>query len=143
MKNKKQSALAQFLKFAVVGVVNTAVDWVVFYLLVRMVTDIDRSTAKALSFLAAMLNSYLWNTIWTFKNEYTQVSKKSGAKSKIFLKFAFVSLIGWGVNVMTYNLASSDLHFTIVNSDFVPLVFASGAAILWNFFANKFWTYKK
>lgn len=142
MKNdqSKNGGLIQFLKFAIVGVVNTGVDWVVFYLLIHLVTNIDHSTAKAISFILALLNSYIWNTIWTFKNEY---QKTSISKSAIFAKFVVVSLVGWGINVYVFSLVSNNLNTIIINKDFLPLVSASASAIIWNFFGNKFWTYKK
>lgn len=139
MKNVKSEGLIQFIKFALVGVTNTVVDWIVFYLLVNSMLDNQHSLAKAISFVVAVLNSYLWNTVWTFKKEYQTVGTK---KAAIFTKFIVVSLIGWGVNVYVFNLASSQLTLQIINKDLLPLVLASGSAIVVNFFGNKLWTYR-
>ena len=143
MKNEKFESLVQFVKFGIVGVANTAVDWVVFYLLVNMISDLNHSIAKAISFTVAMLNSYLWNTIWTFNKEYKKAAANGSEKTAIFMKFIVVSLVGWGVNVLAYSWSASHINLEIVNADLLPLVLASGAAIMWNFFANKLWTYKK
>lgn len=145
MKNEKlsDSGLLQFIKFGIVGVSNTAVDWVVFYVLVNVISDINHSLAKAVSFIVAVLNSYLWNTIWTFRKEYQKVGSDTGAKSAIFVKFIVVSLVGWGINVLVYSWAARSVSYQIFDHDLIPLVLASGAAIVWNFFANKLWTYKK
>jgi len=142
-KSEGKEGVLQFIKFAVVGVSNTAVDWVVFYLLVNYLLSDMRSVAKAISFVVAMLNSYLWNTIWTFKKEYTKAGQNTGEKSAIFIKFVVVSLVGWGVNVWVFSLASGHLEMQILNRDLLPLVLSSVAAVFWNFFANKLWTYKK
>lgn len=141
---KKQGGVVQFVKFAVVGVSNTAVDWVVYYGLSRLVftTDDQKSLAKLISFVVAVLNSYLWNTIWTFRSEYQKSVGKSsalGQKSKIFVRFIVASLIGWGINYLVFRYVLGILP----KPDVVALVFASGAAVVWNFFANKLWTYKK
>ena len=141
---KNQGGVIQFIKFAVVGVSNTAVDWIVYYGLSRLVLTADdqKSTAKLISFVLAVLNSYLWNTIWTFKSEYQKsVGKKNNISQKgtIFFRFVIVSLIGWGVNYIAFRITLNQ----IPQPDIIALVVASGAAVLWNFFANKFWTYKK
>lgn len=143
-KSEGKSGVVQFIKFAIVGVSNTAVDWVVYYLLINTVLSVtdEKSIAKAISFLIAVVNSYIWNTVWTFKKEYQVTVGKSGelsGKSMIFGKFFVVSLIGWVVNyfVFKYTLGR------VSSRDIVALIFASGAATLWNFFANKFWTYKR
>jgi len=140
LENGKIEPVLQFIKFALVGVANTLVDWVVFYLLVNSMLDDQRSLAKAISFVVAVLNSYLWNTIWTFKKEYQKIDS---SKSAIFIKFLVVSLIGWGVNVYVFDLASTRIGLEIINKDLLPLVLASGSAIIINFFGNKLWTYKR
>lgn len=147
LKNEKIDSLLQFIKFGIVGVANTGVDWVIFFILVNTFLGEQRTVAKAIAFIVAVLNSYIFNTIWTFKKEYASAAGKSGdssAKSAIFGKFVIVSLIGWAINVFVFSQASNRLDLVLLGKpDLLPLVLASGAAILWNFFANKLWTYKK
>lgn len=155
MAKQKGEGIIQFIKFGLVGVTNTAVDWIVYYIVAGyIITAVSaKPTVKAISFLVAVLNSYLWNTIWTFKKEYNQSVKSSdsSAKGKIFFKFFIVSLVGWGVNYIVFryflnNFTFNDLEVlgkTISAQDLYPLVAASAAAVIWNFFANKLWTYKK
>ena len=64
------NALRQFVRFATVGVTNSIVDFGVFNLLLVLVPSrnlqilvLFNSVAVAL----AILNSYLWNTRWTFR----------------------------------------------------------------------------
>jgi len=139
----KSEGVVQFVKFGVVGVANTVVDWIVFYLLINTIVTLEPA-AKAIAFLIAMLNSYIWNTIWTFRKEYKSVSGQKGAKTAIFSKFAVVSGIGWGLNVAIFSLVLTKINYKLFgNEELLALVAASAAATLWNFFANKFWTYKK
>ncbi len=140
MKNTKSDGVVQFIKFAIVGASNTLVDWVVFYILINSVFGGQHSLAKAISFVVAVLNSYLWNTIWTFKREYQAINAN---KSAIFIKFIIISLIGWAINVYIYNLAAGNLSVQLVNKDLLPLILASASAIIVNFFGNKMWTYRK
>lgn len=147
IKSNKSESLFQFIKFGIVGVANTGVDWVIFFILVNTFLGEQRTIAKAIAFIVAVLNSYIFNTIWTFKKEYASAAGKSGdssAKSAIFGKFVIVSLIGWAINVFVFSQASNRIDLVFLDKpDLLPLVLASGAAILWNFFANKLWTYKK
>lgn len=137
----KSEGLVQFIKFGVVGVANTAVDWIVFYVLNLLVFTSKESepVAKAISFVVAVINSYIWNSIWTFKKEFNKTAKSAGEKGTIFVKFFVVSLIGWGINYLAFKYA----RFNLSQGQLVSLVVASGAGILWNFFGNKLWTYKK
>jgi len=145
MKREGKGGLVQFVKFAIVGISNTAVDWIVFKILVLTVLSGSDTLAKAVSFTIAVLNSYLWNTIWTFSREYRKTIGNSGRGNKafVFAKFFVVSLVGLGVNVLVYSLASRYVSYKILDKDLIPLIFASGFAVIWNFFANKFWTYKR
>lgn len=154
MAKQKGEGLIQFIKFGLVGVSNTAVDWIVYYIVAGyIITTVSaKPTVKAISFLIAVLNSYLWNTIWTFKKEYKESVKASdSAKRTIFFRFFIVSLIGWGVNYLVFRYMLNNFNFSdlavfgksISTQDLYPLIGASAAAIIWNFFANKLWTYKK
>ena len=139
----KSEGVVQFVKFGVVGVANTVVDWIVFYILLNTIVTLEPA-AKAIAFLVAMLNSYIWNTIWTFRKEYKSASTQKGAKTVIFSKFAIVSGLGWGLNVAVFSLVLTRVNYQLFgNEELLALVAASAAATLWNFFANKFWTYKK
>lgn len=152
----KNDGIVQFIKFGLVGISNTAVDWIVYYSVAGFIITSTNAkpTVKAISFVVAVVNSYIWNTIWTFKKEYQRsVGKKKnvGEGGKIFVKFVVVSLIGWVVNYFVFKYFLGNFHFsdlvllskTIKTQDLYPLVFASAAAVVWNFFANKLWTYKK
>ncbi|MFA7252958.1 MAG: GtrA family protein [Patescibacteria group bacterium] len=141
MKNERYQGIFQFIKFGLVGVSNTAVDWVIFFLLTITFLKEAETFAKALAFLVAMLNSYLWNTIWTFKKEYRDATAIEGTNVKraIFMKFAVVSILGWGLNTLAFNFTRFDLD----QSKVIALIVASAVATLLNYFANKLWTYKK
>ena len=141
---KKGQGILQFIKFGLVGISNTAVDWLVFFILVNTVLLNFESEpiAKAIAFVVAVINSFIWNTIWTFRQEYRESVKRENRAKKnsiIFVRFVAVSLIGWGVNYLAFEYTRVDLS----QSQIISLVAASAAATLWNFFANKFWTYKK
>lgn len=63
MEQKKESARP--LRFAVVGVSNTLVDFIVFFLLEGLIGPI----AQIAGYAAGTANSYYWNRRWTFKTD--------------------------------------------------------------------------
>lgn len=94
----------QFMKFGLVGLINTAVQLLVYYLLLYL--GANHYFANFIGFLCSVGNSYLWNSLWVFSKEKTEAKKKSIVKffsiylftfllSNIFL-FLFVDY--WGVS---------------------------------------------
>ena len=138
----------QFIKFAIVGVANTLVDWLVFYLLVFFVMPDGKLSAKAISFVVAVINSFILNSIWTFRAEFYSGIKDKNLKfyriGTYFIRFFIVSLVGFVINYFTFRWVIFNIAGTSLANyaNIASLVSASGAALVWNFVINKFWTYK-
>jgi putative flippase GtrA len=85
------------IKFLIVGVLNTAIDFFVFDTLIGF-TNIDSGifvlVFKSISFLLALFNSYELNRLWTFgdKAATTRIKKE-------FTRFAAVTFASFLVNV--------------------------------------------
>jgi len=142
----------QFVKFAIIGILNTGIDWIVFYLLNMLVFfDIHEWFAKSISFVIAAINSFIWNSLWTFKEEFQtgmshakSTEEKTAKGSENYSKLLLVSLIGWGLNTLVFYVFRYQILVSVDDKygKLLSLVFASGLVIIWNFLANKFWTYK-
>lgn len=89
----------QIARFAVVGVINTAVDLAVLNTLIavshRGRAGLLYSLFKAISFLVAVLNSYWLNSRWAFRHTAAQ---NAGMQMGRFLS---VSILGLAINVGT------------------------------------------
>ena len=139
----------QFIKFAIVGVANTLVDWFVFYLLILFIIPDERLLAKGISFVVAVANSFILNSIWTFRQEFYSGTNNRNIRfyrvSIYFIRFLVVSAIGFFINYFAFKFTISYIAGTTFNhySDIIGLICASAAALIWNFFINKFWTYRK
>lgn len=89
----------RFTRFAAVGVLNTVIDFGVFYALTQ--AGIWPLAANVISFSAAVINSYILNKYWTFGHK-----TKPGAKE--FRNFAAVTVIGLALSSLTiYALAEA------------------------------------
>lgn len=106
----------QFGKFAVIGFTNAAVDFGVLNLLIAATGNSSGAhftLFKAISFLCAMLPSYIWNKYWAFS------SQGSGGGAFEFTKFAGVAIFSILVNDGVASLVVNGLH---------PILGLSGAA---------------
>jgi putative flippase GtrA len=125
-----------FVKYSIVGVIGTIIDVGSLYLMVQF-SKIDPNTNKifylfvSIAFLLAVLNNYVLNKIWTFRDKSTNIKTQ-------FLKFLLVSIIGY---LLTYNfmwLFVSVMHIWYI----LAKLLTSGIVLIWNFLANKYWTFK-
>jgi putative flippase GtrA len=144
-KSEGAQGIVQFIKFGVVGVSNTLVDWAVFYLLTNFIfgSGSGELVSKAIAFAVAVINSFIWNSAWTFKKEFRDSIGGKEERIKrggvVFVRFVLVSLIGWGINYYTFKY----VRFNLDQVQIVSLIAASATATLWNFIINKVWTYKR
>jgi len=137
----------RFLRFAVVGAIGAIVDFGTFNILVQL-TSIRAVWISMISFAAAVTSNFLWNRYWTYPDS------RSKAVSKQIAQFLIVSVIGLAIRTPLFawleNL-SIQIFSNILPEDFflsstflghnISLAIAVGVVMLWNFFANRFWTY--
>ena len=57
--------IVRFIKFGMVGVLNTLVNWVIFFILETC--GVYYILANIISYSLSTIHSYLWNTLWVFK----------------------------------------------------------------------------
>lgn len=123
------STFGQFFAFSAVGVANTLISLLVYYLFISL--GVPYLVANALGFVAGVLNAYFWNSRCVFK-------APEARKSFIFLKMS----VAYGATfllscllmyVMIERMGISDLLAPILN------LFVTTPA---NFFLNKCWAFK-
>ena len=77
MVNIVNKDIFRFIKFALVGVMNTLLNWSIFFILTKV--ELYYIVANVIAYLIATIHSYFWNSIWVFK--YNNGSKiKSSIK---------------------------------------------------------------
>ncbi|MBU2635291.1 bifunctional glycosyltransferase family 2/GtrA family protein [Patescibacteria group bacterium] len=141
---KKVPVVFQAGKFVTVGISNTLIDWGVLnlqILLTGITAGLFYPVFKGVSFLIAIINSFLWNKFWTFKKGETE---KAGTE---FLQFLIVSGIGLGINV---GIASLAVNVIGPQAGISPKIWATVGALIatmfsmvWNFLGYKFIVFKK
>ncbi len=125
----KKTVARQFIKFAMVGVVNTIIDYGVYALLV-LGFETHYLVANIFSFFAAASNSYFLNRRWTFRSNDPRWRRQA-------VKYFSVLTIGFALNELF-------LYLFVEHGDVGKLqgkAIAIVIVLFWNFGANKFWTF--
>jgi putative flippase GtrA len=139
--------IRQAVKFVLVGGLNTLIDLGVLNLLIfttGIASGFGYSFFKGISFIAAVINSYILNRLWTFKGSGGDNGKKQ------FGQFFAVSLIGFGINVGVASLVVNVIGNPFLLSGVSDKLWANVGAIAatfcgmtWNFLGYKFIVFKK
>lgn len=134
-------------KFVLVGILNTLIDLGVLNLLMfvtGITSGLGYSFFKGISFIVAVINSYILNRLWTFKGAGQE------NKGKEFLQFFTVSVVGFSINVGVASLIVNVIAGQFAYFGFSPKLWANIGAIsatfcgmVWNFIGYKFFVFKK
>lgn len=120
----------QALRFAVTGVLNTALDFTVFFTLIYLF-DFHIIGANSVAFLIAVSFSYAVNKIWTFSG---RISGRSLASE--WMRFTVISVGGFLLATLVLYLLVPALPVLIAKS------IATGVSFLWNFLLVRFHIWK-
>lgn len=129
-----RSPLRRFIPFAIVGLSGVFVDMTVLYLLSDPSTlgwGLTRS--KAIAAEIAILNNFLWNDAWTFR-DLARPQRSQRQRLERFLKFNAICLLGLGLNVAIlnffFNVVFDRQHRYLANAIAIAIV------TFWNFWLN-------
>ena len=131
---KKQKEYFVFIRYAIVGISGTIIDFLTFVLLRHNFSFFQDHIllANSCGFILAVINNFWWNKIWTFED-------KSNNYKKQFSKFLIVSLAGLALSNFFIFLFVKILK---INPELSKII-TSGIVMFWNFLANKLWTFRK
>ena len=132
----------QFGQFAAVGTLNSFIDIGVFNLETflygtSVIGVILFAVFKAISFLFATTNSFVWNKYWTFS---AQEKPKAGEVTAFYT----IAVLGWVINVGVATLVkASGSPDSKVWVNLVAPLCGVAASFLWDFFGYKYFVFKK
>lgn len=142
-----KKTLWQIVKFAIVGVLNTAVDFAVFQTLNLTLGWVY--AAQVLGYTAGVINSYLWNSNWTFREQRTRSFREIAL-------FLLVNLASLGVSLGMIWLLREKAGITnawvagwmpkalagFIKGDTVCKLIATVVAIAVNYVGNRLFVFK-
>lgn len=143
--NKKKE-IKRFIKFGIVGFTGSVIDFGVFNLL-TIAFDVASIASSTVSFALAVINNFVLNRFWTYpETRQTPIYKP-------LVKFIIVSCLGLAIRIPLFawlekvliplaeKTIPNVLTPTIIGHN-LSLAIVIGVVMLWNFFVNRFWTFK-
>ena len=154
VKKQKGKSLLQLIKFAIVGASNTVVDMIVNTLLSFLLNLVTSGgwivyVSKAVGYCCGILNSYILNSRWTFREERRQDTREKVSFVAVNIAVLLISfgLIWFFKNVLHLNekwLALDLPGFVrkIVSGNLFCSLIATCICIPVNFILNKLFVFK-
>ncbi len=121
--------MASFIKFALVGCLNTGITIGTYSLLTYL--NINYIIANVIGYSLGTLNSYIWNKNWVFKSKQEH--------KKVLFKFITVNLLTLGFNTLFLYLLVDKFN----GSKFISQLLVTAVGLVINFSLNKIWTFKE
>ncbi|WP_420266439.1 GtrA family protein [Candidatus Magnetominusculus dajiuhuensis] len=139
--------IKQFIRFALIGVLNTFVDLLVLNvetLITGMKTGTPYALQKGISFLFGVTCSYYLNKHWAFKHKSRH---RQGLKFSLFMT---VSVGGALINITVAALSVTYLrpmvNYEVLTAQVwvnIGALLGTAVALAWNFFGYKFFVFKE
>jgi len=126
----------RFSRFLTVGAIGTALDFSLLVLLKSI--GLPTLIANSISFSAGLINNFTWNRLWTFGDVQSNWQRQLG-------QYTLISLFGLTLNNAIVLSLEVVFGFLLPNPElgYLPAkIVATGVVVFWNYFANRFWTFK-
>ena len=150
-KSKTKKSFKQMVRFGIVGVFNTLIDYGSFYVFLA-IAGLHKSISQVFATAVAMCGSYILNKHWTF-------GKEGRGNAAEIAKFVVVNIASLLATIFFTHLFYDILHIENIANNFlgrlgvryiisgdlaimVCKVCASIIATVLNFIGNKFWVFK-
>jgi putative flippase GtrA len=143
-ENQYTKLFGEVWRFAVVGVINTAISFAILNLL-SVITGVKSGGhivyLSVIAFICATTNSYYMNKNWSF---HDTDNSHNGRKVSLFL---LVSVIGAGINSLVVYLITTHVAAMFGLSQTLWLnvanLCATGVALIWNFTGYRLFVFKE
>jgi putative flippase GtrA len=143
-RNRKEAK--RFLKFMFVGAMGAIVDFGTLNLLAH-VFDVPVTIAGVISFSLAVSQNFLWNRYWTYPEsrafpaipQYLQFFVINA--TALLIRVPILALVPGPVINFLESAGVAPATAEVLGNNFA-LALAVGIAMFWNFFVNRFITYR-
>jgi putative flippase GtrA len=143
-RNRKEAR--RFLKFMFVGAMGAVVDFGVLNLLAH-VFDVPVTVAGIISFSLAVTSNFIWNRYWTYPEsrsfpllpQYFQFFIINA--TALLIRVPILAIVPGLVIPLLVSLGLPASTAEVLSNN-IALALAVGIAMFWNFFVNRFITYR-
>lgn len=147
--------LKRFVKFGLIGVLNTLVDFCVFYVMDRWVIREGPTLvllgaaivtgpyiSNAIAYVVANVHSFVWNKLWTFEKRDRVTRSEAVRYLLTSAGYVLISTVSLAVCIRVLSLP---LLAPLVPEGWTNLLAKLPTAcvtIFYNYLMNKFWVFK-
>ncbi len=125
-----KSFAEQFVKFGIVGISNTLISLLIYYIFIFINMDLY-IIGSIVGFFVSVLNSYYWNNRYVFK-----------AEERNHVKTIFKTYVSYGISaVLSIVLLVFLVEVCNISEIIAPIVNLAITVPL-NFAMNKYWAFK-
>lgn len=139
---KRNTPVTQFVRFALVGVLNTLVTLFVIFFCKSML-GVNDYVSNALGYLAGVLNSFVWNRQWVFHSAGNLKQEMALFFVGFALCYCVQFAIVWSINQSWFGDMEYDLGFFVISGYGIATLVGMAAYTVCNFIYNRTVAFKK
>ncbi|MDE6496874.1 MAG: GtrA family protein [Duncaniella sp.] len=140
--NVQSDDIKQFIRYIIVGVMNTLVTLAVIYVC-KSLLDVNMWISNAIGYIAGVINSFMWNKMWVFQSSSTNYRGEA-------LRFAIGFMLCYGLQFLATWLLNSVMGgiewdifgLTVISGYGVATLLGMVIYTLANFIYNRVVTFK-
>ena len=146
--------LRNFIKFGLIGVLNTLVDFAVFFVANKLIGNgpsvvlfgvalvLGPYISNTISYIVANIHSFFWNKFWTFEKKDKLTRREVGRYIVTSCGFLIISSIGLSIFMSVLSLPA---FAGIIPDDLIPLAAKipnTCVTMVYNYLMNKLWVFR-
>lgn len=138
----KDTPVSQFLRFALVGILNTLVTlFVIFFC--KSLLGVNDYLSNAAGYVAGVINSFVWNRQWVFHSKGNMRRELSLFFLGFAICYAVQFAIVWSINQSWFGDTEYNLGFFVISGYGIATLVGMCAYTLCNFIYNRTVAFKK
>ena len=130
---EQKALIFQFIKFGLVGISNTVVSWICYYVILWIDDDLYM-LGSLVGTVVSIANAFFWNDRFVFKGKEDDLKSRLKRLGKTYVSYG-------GTSLLSMLLLWIEVQLFGVNKVIAPVVNLM-ITIPLNFLINKFWTFR-
>lgn len=139
---KNRARLWQFVKYCMVGVLNTCVTLGVIYLC-KSVLGINPYVANMAGYVCGLINSFLWNKQWVFRSHNGYFGEAARFVAGFALCYCVQFAVVWSISSGSFGIREFDVCGFVISGYGIATLAGNVVYTLCNFMYNKIVTFRK
>ena len=132
-RREQKALVIQFVKFGLVGVSNTLVSWICYYIIL-WIDDNLYMLGSLVGTVVSIANAFIWNERFVFKGQENDWKNRLKRLGKTYVSYG-------GTSLLSMLLLWIEVQLFGVSKVIAPVVNLL-ITIPINFLINKFWTFR-